>query len=83
MRLWIKILPYIIVEKLALEINGDSGYIRGRHIEKEIPVRLWRIYDGTWIVKSEKNVLEHEKAKYERKIEEIDKILGGEKDENV
>ena len=75
MRKWTKVLPFWVIEKICLGYTGDDGYMRGTRGE-EIPIRFYDFADGTWIVKSQRIILEHRRQKLEEEIEEIDRKLG-------
>lgn len=74
-RWFVKVLPYFIIEKLILRFNYDfraTLYLTDKH---SIPVTTWAISPGVWIVKSQKVVLERNRAKLESKIADINAEL--------
>jgi hypothetical protein len=76
-------LPYGILRKqifhytrdldAVLEYNSTDNF--GRWIVKRIPVDVYRVGDGEWIVRSKQKELEVKKAKLQNQIEEIEDRL--------
>jgi len=78
-----RLLPYFLVRKLAIDrftrdmdavLEYDSLKL-GKWERTRLPVNVYQMDDGEWVVRSVKNELENKKRRLQNEINEIDNRL--------